>query len=263
MNEVTPTQFNDGEGYERQMGRWSRRVGEQFLQWLALPPDLAWLDVGCGNGAFTEVLVQQCRPSGVHGIDPSEGQLSFARDRQTTGSAEFRQGDAQALPYQDNMFDVAVMALAINLIPDPARAVAEMKRVVRPGGMVATYMWDINGGGFTMEPIRRALSEMGTETPFFGAEFTEQDGMRGLWQSAGLSAVEMRRIETSLSFDDFDDFWSSNLRLPNTVSKAVNTLSENEVGQLKARLGEQLPTDDQGRIVYSAHVNAAKGTVSA
>ena len=240
MTDVAPTQFNDGHAYERMMGRWSRQVGKDFLDWLAIPGGLGLLDVACGNGASTELLIEQCHPSDIHGIDPSEGQLSFARDRTATKLATFHEGDAQDLPFEDKKFDVAVMALAINLIPDPHKAVSEMKRVVRPGGTVATYMWDINGGGFTMEPIRVALSEMGTETPWFGAEYTQEDKMRELWETAGMDSVATRRFSTGLVFDDFEDFWNSNVGTPNTVSKAVDSLSENEVEQLKELLREQL-----------------------
>ncbi len=261
MVDVTPTQFNDGKSYERMMGRWSQAAGEIFLDWLTLPSGLRWLDVGCGNGAFTELLVLRCKPTEVQGIDPSEGQLSFARDRSATHPATFHRGDAQELPFEDDRFDVAVMALAINLIPDPAKAVAEMARVVRPEGAVATYMWDINGGGFTMEPIREVLSEMGIATPFFGAEFTEQGGMRKLWESVGLDAVVVRRIEIGLTFTDFDDFWISNTEADGTVPKAIKSMSESDVEELRERLRGQLPTDAQGKISYVAHANAVKGQV--
>ena len=261
MVEVTPTQFNDGKAYERSIGRWSQAAGEIFLDWLSLSPGLRWIDVGCGNGAFTALLDRRCQPTEVQGIDPSEGQLSFARDRLADHTATFHQGDAQALPFEDDRFDVAVMALAINLIPDPAKAVAEMARVVRPEGSVATYMWDINGGGFTMEPIREILSEMGIATPFFGAEFTEQGGMRKLWESAGLDAVVVRRIEIGLTFTNFDDFWSSNTGTDGTIPKAIKSMSGSDVEELRERLRGHLPTDAQGRISYVAHANAAKGQV--
>jgi ubiquinone/menaquinone biosynthesis C-methylase UbiE len=115
--------FDDGVAYERYMGQWSQRVGETFLNWLAPPSGLRWLDVGCGNGAFTEMLVDRCAPSSVHGIDPSEGQLSFARTRPASRVAQFRQGDAMALPFPDDIFDAAVMPLVIFFVPDPARGV--------------------------------------------------------------------------------------------------------------------------------------------
>jgi ubiquinone/menaquinone biosynthesis C-methylase UbiE len=90
--------FTDGEAHERRMGRWSRIVGEAFLDWLAVPKGLRWLDVGGGNGAFTEVLIERYAPAAVSAIDPSEGMLSYARTRSRTELAKFRVGDAQALP---------------------------------------------------------------------------------------------------------------------------------------------------------------------
>ena len=73
--------FTDGEAYERLMGRWSRLVGEVFLGWLDFPKNLRWLDVGCGNGAFTEELIAHCAPAAVIAIDPSDDQLAYARTR--------------------------------------------------------------------------------------------------------------------------------------------------------------------------------------
>src|SRR5882672_7389748 len=113
--------FDDGAAYERMMGAWSRLAGEIFLDWIAPRPGLRWVDVGCGNGAFTELVVERCAPAEVHGIDPSEGQLKYARARPGTRMAEFRQGDAMALPFPDNLFDLAVMALVIFFVPDPAK----------------------------------------------------------------------------------------------------------------------------------------------
>src|SRR5688572_32139924 len=123
-------QFDDGAAYERLMGVWSRVAGDVFLDWLAPADGLRWLDIGCGNGAFTELLVQRCVPSAVHGIDPSEGQLAFARTRTATRAVAFELGDAMALPYADRQFDVAVMALVVVFIADPARGLREMVRVL-------------------------------------------------------------------------------------------------------------------------------------
>jgi ubiquinone/menaquinone biosynthesis C-methylase UbiE len=133
--------FADGRVYERLMGRWSRLVGQDFLDWLALPKGLRCLDVGCGNGAFTEELIAHSAPAGVVGIDPSDGQLAHARTRPQARLAQFQTGDAQALPFADRSFDAALMALVISFVPDPARAVHEMARVTRPGGMVAIYIY--------------------------------------------------------------------------------------------------------------------------
>jgi ubiquinone/menaquinone biosynthesis C-methylase UbiE len=139
--------FQDGAAYERTMGVWSRLVGEVFLDWLAPRDGLRWIDIGCGNSAFTELLVERCAPAEVQGIDPSEGQLAFARTRPAARLAQFQQGNAMALPFLADRFDAAVMALVVVFVPDPAKGVAEMARVVRPGGTLATYVWDMLGSG--------------------------------------------------------------------------------------------------------------------
>lgn len=91
--------FTDGEAYERLMGRWSRIVGEGFLDWLSAPKNLRWIDVGCGNGAFTEELIARCAPAAVIAIDPSDDQLAYARTRPGLRMTDFRVGDAQNLPF--------------------------------------------------------------------------------------------------------------------------------------------------------------------
>jgi SAM-dependent methyltransferase len=126
--------FNDGAAYERMMGTWSRPVGNTFLDWLAPAAGLRWIDIGCGSGAFTELVIERCAPAEVQGIDPSEAQLAFARTRPGARMAQFRRGDAMALPFPENSFDAAIMALVIFFVPDPAKGVAEMVRVVAPGG---------------------------------------------------------------------------------------------------------------------------------
>src|ERR1700733_12414745 len=113
--------FEDGASYERMMGTWSRLVGIDFLHWLAPGSGLRWIDVGCGNGAFTELLIERCAPSEIHGIDPSEGQLAFARSRPGVQMAKFHQGHAMELPFSGSRFDAAVMALVIFFVPSQRR----------------------------------------------------------------------------------------------------------------------------------------------
>ena len=120
--------------------------------------------------------------------------------------AEFRQGDAMALPFPDDRFDVAVMALVIFFVPDPSKGVAEMARVVCPGGTVAAYAWDLLGGGFPNEPIQAELRAMGVahlRPP--SADASRMEALRGLWKGAGIEAIETREISVERTFKDFDD----------------------------------------------------------
>ncbi len=253
--------FDDGAAYERFMGVWSRLAGEIFLDWLAPRPGLRWIDIGCGNGAFTELIIERSAPAEVQGIDPSEGQLAFARARTPARLAEFRQGDAMALPFSVNSFDAAVMALVIFFVPDPVEGVEEMARVVCPGGTVATYAWDMMGGGFPHEPIQAEMRAMGLTTVRLpSADSSRMECLRELWSGAGLEAVETREIFVQRSFVDFDDYWTISLMAP-TVAATIATMAPHDVELLKARMRARLPANAAGRITFNARANAVKGRV--
>jgi len=253
--------FDDGAGYEQYMGRWSQLAGNTFLHWLAPASGLRWLDVGCGNGAFTEMVVERHAPASMHGVDPAEGQLAFARSRPAARVAQFRQGDAMSLPFADDMFDVAVMPLVIFFVPDPARGVAEMVRVVSPGGAVTAYAWDMCGGGFPYEALQVEMRAMGIAVPVPPSrDASRMDAMRSVWTGAGLDAVKTREIRVERTFADFDEFWATILMGP-SVGPQLRRMAPDETALLKARMRARLPADATGRITYGAWANAVKGRV--
>jgi SAM-dependent methyltransferase len=257
---AAPNLFNDGNAYERLMGRWSRLAGEKFLDWIDAPKNLNWIDVGCGNGAFTEVLIARCAPAAVTGIDPSDGQLAFARTRPGAKMAQFRIADAQSLPFPDNSFDAASMALVVTFIPDPVKAAKEMARVVKPGGWIATYMWDIPGGGFPIRPIAEAARSLGLGEPVRpNVNASRRDDMRAIWQQAGITSLDMHVIRIQVAFSSFDDFWDSNSVPVGPAGKALADLAPDMRERLKARVREQLPVAADGSIAYEAFANAVKG----
>src|SRR5690349_18670376 len=136
-----------GDSYNAYMGRWSRLVAPRFLQWLDLPAGLDWLEVGCGTGALSAAIIAQSGPTRLVAIDPSAGFIAQARADVPDARAEFRTGDAQALPLPTDSMDAVVAGLVLNFDPDRPKALAEMRRVARPGGTVAYYAWDYPGGG--------------------------------------------------------------------------------------------------------------------
>lgn len=258
MNDV-PIVFNDGAAYEEFMGVWSRLAGNVFLDWVAPAPGLRWADIGCGNGASTELLLDRCAPALVDGIDPSPAQLAYAGERLAGRPARLRQGGAMDLPYADGSFDAAMMALVLFFVPDPARGVAEMARVVAPGGTVAAYAWDMLGGGFPIAAINREAEAMGMTVPRPpSVEASRRDAMEALWSAAGLHRVETRAITVTRHFADFEDYWAVSLRGP-TIGAVLAAAPAQVTAALKERLRAGIPTEADGGVTISATANAVKG----
>ena len=251
--------FDDGAEYEDFMGKWSQLTGAVFLDWLAPAAGLRWADVGCGNGAFTEMLFERCAPAEVQGIDPSDGQLSFARQRLAARPAQFQLGDAMTLPYADNAFDAAVMALVIFFVPEPKRGVAEMARVVKPGGSVSAYAWDILDRGFPFAAVQEEMAALGTP-PLWppSVEASRIPALHGLWADAGLVDIETRQITVQRSFTDFDAFWRIAQTGPRMFPRLA-AMAAADVKLLKDRVRARLPADADGRVTYGATANAIKG----
>lgn len=255
--------FTDGKAYERLMGRWSQVAGAKFLDWLDPPKAQNWVDVGCGNGAFTELLIARTTPAAVTGIDPSGDQIDYARTRPGTKLAQFRVGDALALPFADNSFDAASMALVITFLSDPGKAAREMARVVKPGGIAATYMWDIPGGGFPIRPLAEAMKSLGLDEPARpNIEASRRENLQAFWQQAGLQSIETTVIRIRVAYADFDDFWASSSVPIGPSGKALAALPPDTIARIKARLREQLPIAADGSIAYEAFANAVKGRVA-
>jgi len=253
--------FDDGAAYERYMGKWSQLAGETFLDWLAPAPGLRWLDVGCGSGAFTQMIVDRCSPASVDAIDPAEGQLAFARTRPASRIAQFRQGDAMAQPFSDNAFDVAVMPLVISFVPVPARGVAEMRRVVCPAGIVSAYIWDLDGGGFPYGVLQAEMRALNVDVPKPPSPDASRIEMMGeLWAGANLDAIETREIRVQRTFASFDDYWTTILGGA-SVGPKLAVMAHEDLAVLRARMRALLPAEADGRIICHAHANAVKGRV--
>jgi ubiquinone/menaquinone biosynthesis C-methylase UbiE len=249
--------FDDGAAYERMMGVWSAIAGKVFLDWLQPAKSLTWADIGCGNGAFTQLIVERCAPNRVLGIDPSPGQIAYARTRLTSAPVELTTGDAMALPYADNSVDIATMALVMFFVPDPKKGLAEMIRVAKPGGQVAAYVWDLPGGGFPADPIWVELAAAGRPVPQPpSAAISKMDALTALWAS-GLDNVETKVIEVERSFSGFDDYWDA-CTGSSSIKGAVAALSPEQIAQVKARARDRLPGKGAR---FTARAHAAKGKV--
>jgi ubiquinone/menaquinone biosynthesis C-methylase UbiE len=258
------THFDDGAAYERFMGRWSRAVGTAFLDWMAPPAGARWLDVGCGSGALTELIVHTCAPSAIIGVDPAEGQIDYARRQPTSQGANFQLADAQDLPFPDGAFDVVASAFVINFIPDRPRALAEMRRVTCSGGMVAGCVWDFAGEHGPNRPLRLAMREFGAEVRQpAGAHDTTLAALEMLFARGGLDEIATKAISVSVEFSNFDDLWRSQTPPLHPMTKTIAALPDRDRAKLVELVRAELPARPDGRVSYSARAHAIKARVPA
>ena len=151
--------FDDGNAYQRFMGRWSDRVAATFVADLDVPDDRWWLDVGCGSGALLAAVLDAHRPARLIGVDPSSAQLTLAQQRLATAPRlELVVGSAEAIALDDDRVDAVVTGLALNFCPDPQAALAELCRVARPGGTIAGYVWDYRHPDFFLNRYWQAAA---------------------------------------------------------------------------------------------------------
>ncbi len=252
-----------GEAYDAYVGRWSRVVAGRFLAWLDCPRGLRWLDVGCGTGALSGQVLERCRPSEVVGVDPSEAFLAEARGRLTDPRVRFRVGDAQALELPDDSVDVVVSALALNFVPDPARALAEFTRVVVSEGRVAAYVWDYADGmqmlrcfwdaAVAVDPAAADLDE-GCRFPICRPE-----PLRRLWTSAGLASVTVVALDIPTPFPGFESYWRPFLGAQGPAPGYVASLAPDRRDALREALRARLPVADDGSLALTARAWAVQG----
>ena len=254
-----------GDAYEQYVGRWSRRVAPQFLDWLGIPAGRRWLDVGCGTGALCEAIIHQCAPETVTGVEPSEGFLATAKAN-LAGRAVLLQGSAAAIPLPDSSVDVVVSGLVLNFVPDPRAALAEMARVTGEGGTVAAYVWDYAGkmelmqffweSAVELDPNVRKLVE-GSRFPLCRPEALQE-----LFAGAGLGNVESGGIDLATTFADFDDYWRPFLGGQGPGPAYAMSLSEEPRARLRDRIRERLPVQADGSIQLTARAWAIRGSVA-
>ncbi len=263
MSSKPKDSWASGDNYEPYIGRWSRLVAREFLKWLAVPAGSQWLDVGCGTGALSQTILQFAEPAKIMGIDRSEAFIAFAKEHTQDSRVQFDAGDAQSLTAETGSFDVAVSGLVLNFIPQPDRAVAEMTRVTRTGGLVAAYLWDYADrmqmirhffdAAVALDPNAAELDE-GSRFPI-----CQPDALGRLFKSAGLHTVEVRPIEVATIFRDFDDYWSPFLGGQGPAPSYAMSLSDERRAALREQIRTGLPFASDGSIPLVARAWAVRG----
>jgi SAM-dependent methyltransferase len=264
MAEITEGQvWTSGEGYERYVGRWSRLVAREFIDWLSVRPGASWLDVGCGTGALSETILAAAHPGILQGIDPSAAFVEHARTTVDDPRASFETGSAESLPYENGRFDAVACGLVLNFVPDHQAALVEMRRVTAQGSVVGAYVWDYAGRMEMMRYFWDAAAELDwlAQSADEGARFglCREEALYEAFTDAGLREVDVRAIDAPTQFRDFDDFWTPFLTGQAPAPAYNMSLSEEKRGELRELIRSRLPIQPDGSIHLVARAWAAKG----
>ena len=257
--------FSGGDAYERFMGRWSREVAPLLVKFAGVRDGHAVLDVGSGTGALTAAVAAAASSSRIVGIDPAASYVAYARTRHTSERMRFEVGDAQQLRFADGSFDRTLSLLVLNFIPDRSRALGEMIRVTRAGGIVASAVWDYGQG---MEMLRVFWDEAVALRPDADARderhmpLCRKGELAELWRTHGLRDVAEEALTIHMRFSSFDDYWAPFLEQQGPAGDYVAALEPREREQLRLRLRRRLLGEGPDHpIVLDARAWAVRGTV--
>jgi SAM-dependent methyltransferase len=253
--------WESGNPYERFMGRWSRLVSDKFIDWLAAPTDLKWLDVGCGTGALSEAIQARQQPRTLYAIDQSQGFVESTQARLGI-DATCQVGNAMDLPLPDSSFDLTVSGLVLNFIPDPVKALGEMRRVTIPGGLIAIYVWDYAEGMQFLKYFWDAVVELDPNAANLheATRFpdTNRGGLAQLLNASELRDHVIEPLEIKTRFPDFDDYWEPFLGGQGPAPTYLVSLDESDREEVRNLLVGRLPIQSDGSIELMARAWGAK-----
>jgi SAM-dependent methyltransferase len=257
--------FEVAEAYERQRGRSSKILAPLFVDFVGVQGEV--LDVGCGTGALTFAIAKNKSVSKIIGVDLSEGFLAYARTKSDDPRITFKLGDAQSLPFPDACFDSCLALLVMSFIPDAPKAAREMRRITRPGGVVATAMWDNTGGNDLNQSLWDAAIPLDAKAPQDKdrpGSYGTAEQLSSLWASAGLINIEVKNIAFRCGFDSFDDFWLPLTEGQGPMGAYLARLSQDHRAVLRKRLRQNLfGNRPDGPFSLNAKAWAVRGTVPA
>ncbi|HTQ75125.1 MAG TPA: methyltransferase domain-containing protein [Burkholderiales bacterium] len=258
--------FSRSAGYERYMGRWSRLLVPGYLDFAGVREGQHILDVGTGTGAVALAIETRTHKAEVVGIDPSEAFLAAARKDAASSRVRFEVGDAQALRFPDASFDQTLSLLVLNFVKDPSKAIAEMRRVTRPGGTVSSCVWDYNQG---MQMARFFWDEAVALDPSMAAKdqrnmkFARQGELGDAWRKAGLTGVKEDALVIDQHYSNFDDYWLPFLGGAGAAGAFVASLTPERRQEIESRLRKRMLGDrPDGPFTLKGRAWCVRGEVS-
>jgi len=258
---------SSGDGYELQMGRWSRRLAELFLDFCECRDGESILDAGCGTGALTTAIMKRTKTARISGIDFSDVYVDHAKRTVLDARAEFRVGDICALPYNNGSFDRVLSLLVLHFVPDSCKAVAELRRVARPGATIGATVWDARGGLVSNRiffDAAAALYPSGNERRArnYTRPVSRPGELAQAWRTGGLINVQDTMLTIRMDFASFDDYWAPYEGKDGPGPEYLATLDTGQRQRLREVVrASYLDGDPDGPRSYAATAWAVKGTV--
>ena len=253
----------DGAAYEAFMGRWSHAAARAFMSWLDPQPGLRWLDVGCGTGALSTAVIQSSDPESVTGCDLSAPFIAYASAQNSDPRLSYQVATLEDLPQTPGGYGGIVSGLVLNFIADPVEAIKSMINRLRPGGLVAAYIWDYAGRmdllrtfwetAVTLDAAAEPLDE-GRRFPLCRPEHLENT-----FREAGLSRVRTDAIDISVQFHTFSDYWEPFLAGTGPAPNYVVSLNAGQRNQLAASLKQRLDPEKGEKIQMTARAWTVRG----
>lgn len=255
----------DGDGYELNMGRWSRRLARPFLDFVGTADAERVLDVGCGTGHLAVAVLEREASAIVHGVDLAPVYVDYARSRNPSPRLEFSLGDACALTYPDSTFDRVLSLLVLHFVPRPLNAIAEMRRVAKPGAAVAAAVWDARGGFVANRMFFDTASVLDPKAGERRAKnytrpLTRPGELAAAWRRAGFVDVSETLLHIRMEYASFADYWAPYLGRDGPGAEYVATLGTDERSRLEhAVRAAYLDGEPDGPRSYAALAWAVKG----
>jgi len=257
--------WQSGNPYERFMGRWSCLIAQDFLNWMEIPHKSSWLDIGCGTGVLTKLILEHHRPKTLLAIDSSEKFISHAKKTINDTSIRFKVGLAESLDLKNNFLEAVVSGLVLNFITHPEIAVQEMIRVTKPGGKIGIFVWEYADGMEMLRYFWDAAVDLDHTAKAYdeGLRFPlcQEGNLESFVRAVGVKEVEARPIEVATIFQGFDDYWQPFLGNVGPAPAYVMGLDLKYREKLENKLREALPINPDESITLKARAWAIKGTV--
>lgn len=258
----TKEQWDNTQGYDLYVGRWSKLISQDFVEWLNPKANLKWLEIGCGTGALTSIIVDKCSPAYLLAVDKSDSYLAKAKESIDSKNVSFSNVDLNTYPLNEE-FNHITSGLVLNFIPQIRELLLHLLNNLKSGGQLSAFVWDYGGHYQPMRHFWEAAKEVSQDAEKFDAgvkfDICTKGKLIQLFESLNLKEVQFTTMERIATFRNFDDYWLPIASAQGSVTEYISTLTESEKDSLKGCVKRRLPIAFNGEIKLIISALAVSG----